>query len=139
MVGEAGQEDLTLKAHAEQALTAGIAAAIPGNRVGDIGAAIGAIGRGNGYGIPEGWGGHGVGRQMHEEPAVANEGVPGRGLRLKPGLVIAIEPMFMAGGRDEVVLDDDGWAVRSVDGSRAAHTEHTIAITTDGPQILTVP
>ncbi len=139
VVGEARQEGLVLLAHAEDALAAGIAAAVTGNRMGDIGAAIGAIGRGNGYGIPEGWGGHGVGRQMHEDPPVANDGLPGRGFKLKPGLVIAIEPMFMAGGRDEVRLGDDGWAVRSVDGSRAVHTEHTIAITADGRQILTVP
>lgn len=138
-IGQARTEDLALKQHAEEALAAAIAAAQPGNRMGDIGAAIGAIGRGNGYGIPEGWGGHGVGRHMHESPSVPNEGIPGRGLRLKPGLVIAIEPMFMAGGSDEVRLGADGWAIHTADGSRAAHVEHTIAITDDGPQILTLP
>ncbi len=139
VVGEAAPADLALISHTEEALHAGIAAAVPGNRMGDIAAAIGAIGRGHGYGIPEGWGGHGIGRQMHEEPSVPNEGPAGRGLRLKPGLVIAIEPMFMAGGGDDIRLDDDGWTVRTSDGSRAAHAEHSIAITKDGPRILTEP
>ncbi len=139
VVGEAAPADLALIAHTEEALHAGIAAAVPGNRMGDIAAAIGAIGRGHGYGIPEGWGGHGIGRQMHEEPSVPNEGPAGRGLRLKAGLVIAIEPMFMAGGGDDIRLDDDGWTVRTSDGSRAAHAEHSIAITKDGPRILTEP
>ncbi len=139
VVGEAAPADLALISHTEEALHVGIAAAVPGNRMGDIAAAIGAIGRGHGYGIPEGWGGHGIGRQMHEEPSVPNEGPAGRGLRLKPGLVIAIEPMFMAGGGDDIRLDDDGWTVRTSDGSRAAHAEHSIAITKDGPRILTEP
>jgi methionyl aminopeptidase len=76
---------------------------------------------------------------MHEDPSVPNDGAPGRGLRLKPGLVIAIEPMFMAGGRSDYRIDDDGWTVRTSDGSRAAHWEHTIAITAEGPRILTAP
>jgi methionyl aminopeptidase len=139
VVGEADPADLALIAHTEEALHAGIAAAVPGNRMGDIASAIGAIGRGHGYGIPEGWGGHGIGRQMHEDPSVPNEGPAGRGLRLKAGLVIAIEPMFMAGGLDDIQLDDDGWTVRTGDGSRAAHAEHSIAITADGPRILTEP
>lgn len=139
VVGQPRPEDLTLIADAEAALQAGIDAAVVGNRIGDIAAAIGAIGRGAGYGIPEGWGGHGVGRQMHEDPSVPNEGRAGRGLRLKAGLVIAIEPMFMAGGDDGVQIDDDGWTIRTVDGSRAAHAEHTIAVTDDGPRILTLP
>jgi methionyl aminopeptidase len=139
VVGEADPADLALIAHTEEALHAGIAAAVPGNRMGDIAAAIGAIGRGHGSGIPEGWGGHGIGRQMHEDPSVPNEGPAGRGLRLKAGLVIAIEPMFMAGGSDDIRLDDDGWTVRTADGSRAAHAEHSLAITKDGPRILTEP
>lgn len=138
-IGQAREEDDRLRQAAEDALAAGIAAAVPGARLGDVGAAIGAIGRGHGYGIPEGWGGHGVGRSMHEDPSVPNEGQPGRGLRIRPGLVIAIEPMFMAGGNDEVRLDDDGWTIRTVDGSRASHAEHTIAVTEDGPEILTLP
>lgn len=138
-IGEATEADDRLRQAAEDALAAGIAAAVPGARLGDVGAAIGAIGRGHGYGIPQGWGGHGVGRSMHEDPSVPNEGEPGRGLRIRPGLVIAIEPMFMAGGSDDVRLDADGWTIRTVDGSRASHAEHTIAITEDGPAILTLP
>ncbi len=137
VVGTPRAEDEKLIAHAWEGLDAGIAAAQPGNRIGDIAHAVGTVGRGHGYGIPEGWGGHGVGREMHEDPSVPNEGQPGRGLRLKPGLVIAIEPMFMAGGDDGVVIDDDGWTIRTRDGSRAAHVEHTIAVTADGPVILT--
>jgi methionyl aminopeptidase len=138
-VGTPAPADLELVKHTEEALEAGIAAAVVGNRMGDIAHAIGRVARSQGYGIPAGWGGHGIGRQMHEDPMVPNEGEPGRGLRLKPGLVIAIEPMFMAGGSDEVVVDDDGWTIRTSDGSRAAHAEHTIAITEDGPRILTLP
>jgi methionyl aminopeptidase len=137
VVGTPREEDLKLIERTEAALYAGIEAAVPGNRMGDIAHAIGSIGRGAGYGIPEGWGGHGVGREMHEDPSVPNEGPPGRGLKLKPGLVIAIEPMFHAGGDDAFTLDEDGWTVRTADGSRAAHAEHTIAITEDGPRILT--
>ena len=105
--------------------------------MGDIADAIGTIGRRSGYGIPRGWGGHGIGREMHESPTVPNEGTAGRGLRLRAGLVIAIEPMFLAGGTDGVTIDDDGWTIRTSDGSRAAHSEDTIAITEDGPQVLT--
>jgi methionyl aminopeptidase len=139
IVGEPRPEDLLLSERTEAALAAGIAAAVAGNRIGDIAHAIGTIAREHGYGVPQGWGGHGVGRAMHEDPSVPNDGAPGRGLRLKPGLVIAIEPMFMAGGRTDYRIDDDGWTVRTSDGSRAAHWEHTIAITTEGPRILTAP
>jgi methionyl aminopeptidase len=76
---------------------------------------------------------------MHEDPHIPNEGRPGRGPRLVPGLVIAIEPWFLAGGNDDIRIDRDGWTVRSTDGSRAAHVEHTIAVTADGPLILTTP
>lgn len=137
IVGTPRPEDEELIANTWAALEAGIEAAQPGNRIGDIAHAVGTIGRRHGYGIPEGWGGHGVGREMHEDPSVPNEGEPGRGLKLKPGLVIAIEPMFMAGGDDRVAIDDDGWTIRTRDGSRAAHTEHTIAVTADGPVVLT--
>lgn len=136
VVGDADEADLKLVETTHEALMAGIDAAQPGNRIGDIAHAIGTIARANGYGIPEGWGGHGVGREMHEDPSVPNEGPPGRGLKLKPGLVIAIEPMFHAGG-DDTVMGDDDWAVLTADGSRAAHQEHTIAVTADGPVILT--
>ncbi|HEY5516259.1 MAG TPA: type I methionyl aminopeptidase [Pengzhenrongella sp.] len=122
----------------DRALRAGIAAARPGARMGDISAAIGKVGRDAGLGINADFGGHGVGRTMHEEPHVPNLGRAGRGLVLRPGLVIAIEPWFMAGG-DAYRIDPDGWTIRSADGSRTAHAEHTIAITESGPVILTLP
>lgn len=137
-VGEAERpSDARLIASAREALAAGIAAAVPDGRLGDISAAIGAVGRAAGYGISGDFGGHGIGRRMHEDPHVPNEGRAGRGLRLRPGLVLAIEPWFLAGGKDEYVIDDDGWTVRSADGSRAAHVEHSVAITEDGPKVLT--
>lgn len=138
-VGTPRAPDLRLIETAEQALAAGIAAARPGGRLGDISAAIGAIARKAGYGLHTDFGGHGVGHTMHESPSVPNDGKSGRGMRLEAGLVIAIEPWFMAGGRDSYRIDDDGWTLRSGDGSRAAHVEHTVAITADGPRILTAP
>ena len=137
VIGEGDANDLRLIADTRAALHAGIGAARPGGRLGDIGAAVGEIGRGRGYGIPQGWGGHGIGRAMHEDPSVSNEGRAGRGMPLRTGMVFAIEPMFMAGGSDDSYVGDDGWAVFTVDGSRAAHEEHTVAITDDGPLILT--
>ena len=136
-IGPPSQADARLIATTEAALRAGIAAAVAGARIGDISAAIGAAGRAAGYGICTDFGGHGVGRLMHEAPSVPNEGRAGRGLRLGPGLVIAIEPWFLAGGEDSYRIDADRWTLRSADGSRAAHAEHTIAITGDGPVILT--
>jgi len=136
-IGSPSQADARLIATTDAALRAGIAAAVPGARIGDISAAIGAEGRAAGYGICTDFGGHGVGRLMHEAPSVPNEGRAGRGLRLGPGLVVAIEPWFLAGGEDSYRIDADGWTLRSADGSRAAHAEHTIAITADGPVILT--
>ncbi|SNQ49489.1 Methionine aminopeptidase 1 [Frankia canadensis] len=121
-----------------EALAAGVAAARPGGRLGDIAAAIGGVGRGAGYGILRDFGGHGIGRRMHEDPSVPNDGRPGRGMRLQPGLVLALEPMFCAGGRDTYRTAPDGWALHTTDGSRAAHVEHTVAITADGPRLLTV-
>jgi methionyl aminopeptidase len=138
-VGQARPADTTLIETAREALRAGVAAAVPGGRLGDISAAIGEVGRAGGYGINTDFGGHGVGRAMHEDPSVPNEGKARRGLKLTPGLVIAIEPWFLAGGRDDYVIDRDGWTIRSADGSRAAHVEHTIAVTSDGPVLLTVP
>ncbi|HYK34157.1 MAG TPA: type I methionyl aminopeptidase [Streptosporangiaceae bacterium] len=136
-IGEPSQADARLIDTAAAALDAGIAAAVSGGRIGDISAAIGSVGRAGGYGISTDFGGHGVGRSMHEAPSVPNEGKAGRGLKLSPGLVIAIEPWFLAGGDDRYVIDTDGWTIRSADGSRAAHVEHTIAVTPDGPEILT--
>jgi methionyl aminopeptidase len=139
IIGPPRSADARLIATTEAALEAGIAAAVPGARIGDISAAIGAAGRAGGYGICTDFGGHGVGRAMHEDPHIPNSGPPGRGRKLIPGLVIAIEPWFLAGGTDSYYIDDDGWTIRSGDGSRAAHAEHTVAVTEDGPQILTVP
>jgi methionyl aminopeptidase len=136
-VGTPRPADLRLIDTAERALAAGIARAVPGGRIGDISAAIGAVARAGGYGLHTDFGGHGVGHTMHESPSVPNDGKAGRGLKLEAGLVIAIEPWFMAGGKDSYRVDPDGWTLRSGDGSRAAHVEHTIAITEAGPQILT--
>jgi methionyl aminopeptidase len=136
-VGTPFPADLRLIETAERALAAGIAAARPGGRLGDVSAAIGAIARAAGYGLHTDFGGHGVGHTMHESPSVPNDGKSGRGMKLEAGLVIAIEPWFMAGGHDSYRIDDDGWTLRSGDGSRAAHVEHTVAITPDGPRILT--
>lgn len=130
------QQDLDLIDTTRRALDAGIAAAIPGARLGDISAAIGAVARAEGLKVNLEFGGHGVGRTMHGDPHVANDGRPGRGYPLRPGLVIAIEPWFLH-TTDKVYADQDGWTIRSVDGSRGAHSEHTIAITDDGPLVLT--
>ncbi|MFD3540568.1 type I methionyl aminopeptidase [Streptomyces sp. NPDC058662] len=138
-VGRARPADLRLIETAEAALAAGIAAAVPGNRIGDIAHAVGTVCRAAGFGIPDGFGGHGIGRSMHEDPGVPNEGPPGRGMKLRPGMVIAIEPMVIAGGTDDYRCDGDGWTLRTVDGSRAAHAEHTVAITAGGPRVLTLP
>lgn len=137
VVGTPRPDDLRLIDTAERALSAGIAAAVPGGRMGDVSAAIGAIGHAAGYGINADFGGHGVGKAMHESPSVPNDGVAGRGLPLWEGLVIAIEPWFLAGGDDGYYADADGWTLRSTDGSRAAHVEHTVAVTADGPRVLT--
>ncbi len=137
IVGTPRPADTRLVETAFAALDAGIAAATVGNRIGDIAHAIGKVCRAAGYGIPEGFGGHGIGRQMHEDPSLPNEGRPGRGMPLKHGMVLAIEPMLIGGGTDRYYEDRDGWTLRSVDGSRAAHAEHTVAITHDGPRILT--
>ena len=133
-VGTVREADARLVATAEAALQAGIAAAVVGDRVGDISAAISAVGRAGGCGINTDQGGHGVGRTMHEAPHVPNEGRAGRGVPLRAGLVIAIEPWFLAGGNDDYRVDADGWTLRSADGSRAAHVEHTVAVTDDGPR-----
>ena len=132
-VGEPRRADQKLISTAEAALDAGIAAATPGARIGDISAAIGQVGRAGGYGINTDFGGHGVGHAMHESPSVPNEGRPGRGVPLQPGLVIAIEPWFLGGGHDQYRVDRDGWTLRSGDGSRGAHVEHTVAITARRP------
>ena len=138
-VGTPRPADLRLIDAAERALSTAIAKAVPGGRLGDISAAIGAVARSAGYGLHTDFGGHGVGRTMHESPSVPNDGKAGRGMKLEAGLVLAIEPWFMAGGKDSYRVDPDGWTLRSGDGSRAAHVEHTVAVTTTGPKILTSP
>ncbi|GGY06328.1 type I methionyl aminopeptidase [Streptomyces anandii] len=137
VVGRARPADLRLIETAERALAAGIEAAVVGNRIGDIAHAIGSVCRAAGYGIMDGFGGHGIGRRMHEDPGVPNEGRPGRGLPLRPGMVLAIEPMLIAGGTDGYRTAPDGWTLHTTDGTRAAHAEHTVAITKTGPRILT--
>jgi methionyl aminopeptidase len=136
VVGTPRQEDLDLIETTTRALEAGIAAARPGNRIGDISAAIAAVAHGKGLSINTQFGGHGVGRTMHGDPHVPNDGRAGRGFKLQAGLVIAIEPWFLH-TTDEIYTDADGWTLRSADGSRGAHMEHTVAITADGPLVLT--
>lgn len=139
VVGTANPEDLALIEATEAALARGIDAARVGNKMGDLAYAIGGAARRAGYGLLADHGGHGIGRTMHADPAVPNEGRPGRGIKLTEGLVIAIEPMLILGGKDDYYHDDDEWTLRSANGRRAAHSEHTVAITADGPVILTLP
>lgn len=122
----------------ERALAAGIAAAGPGARIGDLSHAIGAVLSEAGYPINTEFGGHGIGSTMHQDPHVSNAGRPGRGYRLRAGLLLALEPWVMA-DTDELAVDADGWTLRSATGCRTAHSEHTIAITDDGAEILTLP
>lgn len=136
-VGTPRDEDQTLISTVERALAAGIAQAAPGNKLGDVSHAIGHVAKEAGYSVNLQFGGHGVGHTMHGDPHVPNDGRPGRGLKLRPGLVVAIEPWLMQ-GTDELYQDDDGWTLRSVDGSRAAHVEHTVAVTEAGPEVLTL-
>ncbi|HET8877990.1 MAG TPA: type I methionyl aminopeptidase [Arthrobacter sp.] len=121
----------------ERALDAGIAAAVPGARIGDISAAIGAVLSGAGYPVNTEFGGHGIGSTMHQDPHVPNTGRAGRGYTLRPGLLLALEPWVMA-DTASLVTDADGWTLRSATGCRTAHSEHTIAITDGGAEILTL-
>jgi len=134
--GEISREAQHLIDVTEDGMWAGIREVRKGNRLGDIGAAIHALGDANGYGVVEEYVGHGIGREMHEEPQVPNYGTPGSGLKLKAGMALCIEPMFNLGSR-ETKVDGDGWTVRTRDGSLSAHWEHTVAITPDGPQVFT--
>jgi methionyl aminopeptidase len=136
VVGTPRDEDLAVIDTVDRALAAAIEVAVVGNRIGDISATIGDIARSAGYGVNTDFGGHGVGRTMHGDPHIPNDGRPGRGLPLRAGLVFAIEPWLMI-GTDQIYTDPDGWTLRSRDGSRAAHAEHTIAVTDDGPIVLT--
>ncbi|MGW0051328.1 type I methionyl aminopeptidase [Nocardia cyriacigeorgica] len=137
VVGIAAEEDLRLVRATEEALEAAIEVAQPGNRMGDISAAISAVAAAYGYPVNNEFGGHGLGRTMHEDPHVSNVGRAGRGFPLRPGLTIAVEPWF-ARTTDRIVTDPDGWTIRSADGSRTAHSEHTIAVTENGPRVLTL-
>lgn len=136
VVGTPRDEDLRLIETTERALAAAIDAATVGHRVGDISAAVAAVAHGAGYSVNTDFGGHGVGRIMHGDPHIPNDGKPGRGFPLRAGLVVALEPWLLA-TTDELVTDPDGWTLRSVDGSRGSHSEHTIAVTADGPLVLT--
>lgn len=135
-IGQIAPEAQRLIDATEEAMWAGIREVRKGNRLGDIGAAISEVGEEGGYGVVEEYVGHGIGREMHEEPQVPNYGKRGKGLRLKTGMALCIEPMFNVGGR-ETKVDGDGWTVRTADGSLSAHWEHTVAITPDGTQVLT--
>ena len=135
-VGEIDPDAQRLLDVAQDALAAGIAEAVVGNRVGDISHAVQAIVEAGGFSVVRSLVGHGVGRDYHEDPHIPNYGEPGRGPRLSEGMTIAIEPMITAGS-SEVLVMDDGWTIRTADGSLSAHFEHTVAITADGPRILT--
>jgi methionyl aminopeptidase len=128
--------DTALIDSTRQALAAGIAAAVPGGHLGDISAAIGDVAAAAGYAVNTDFGGHGLGRTMHEDPHVPNRGRPGRGLVLRPGLTLALEPWW-GRGTNRLTVDPDGWTLRAADGSNTAHSEHTIAITEHGPRVLT--
>jgi methionyl aminopeptidase len=136
-VGRVDEAARRLIATTERAMWAGIAEVRAGNRLSDIGHAIERVAAIGGYGVVRDYVGHGIGTAMHEEPQVPNYGRPGRGIRLDVGLALAIEPMLNEGGADTEVLED-GWTVVTRDGSRSAHFEHTVAITPEGPEVLTL-
>jgi methionyl aminopeptidase len=136
VVGTPRDEDLALIDTTERALDAAIGAAVVGNKIGDISHAVATVARADGLSINTDFGGHGVGREMHGDPHVPNDGKPGRGYPLRAGLVVALEPWFLQ-STDKLITDADGWTLRSADGSRGAHSEHTVAITAEGPIILT--
>ena len=138
IVGTPRDADARLIAIAQESLAAGIEQFRVGNRIGDISNAIGEVAKRNRLKVNLDFGGHSVGRTMHGDVHLPNAGRPGRGLRIEAGLVMAIEPWFML-GTDRIVVDDDGWTLRSRDGSRAAHVEHTVAATDAGPLVLTAP
>jgi len=135
-VGDVSEENKKLIEHCKEALYLGIKQAKGGNHIGDIGHAIESFIRPLGYGLSEGLAGHGVGYKVHEDPFVPNQGKPGRGEKLVPGMVIAIEPMVTLGS-SQITLAKDGYTYKTKDGSNAAHFEHTIAITEGDPIILT--
>jgi methionyl aminopeptidase len=136
-IGDVNAEAKDLLTATKEALEQGIAQARAGNRLGDISAAVQTFAEQKGYSVVRDLVGHGIGRQMHEEPQVPNFGTPHTGVDLKAGMVLAIEPMINIGGR-AIKFDTDKWTVRTADGSLSAHFEHTVAITDNGPDILTV-
>lgn len=136
IVGDADPSDTALVESTRRALDAAIAAALPGGHLGDISAAIGEVAKSAGYAVNTDFGGHGIGRTMHEDPHVPNLGKRGRGLPLRPGMTLALEPWW-ARGTNKLTHDPDGWTLRSADGSNTAHSEHTVAITENGPRVLT--
>jgi methionyl aminopeptidase len=136
-IGEIDGDAQRLIDAADRALAAAVAAMQPGGHLGDVGAAVESVVNAAGYGSPRDYCGHGIGRAMHEEPDVENRGRRGKGPRLEPGVVLAIEPMLIASGQDDVLVLDDDWTVVTADGSLAAHTEHTVLVTNHGPEILT--
>lgn len=136
-VGHTNKKNMQLIEVTEQALFAGIKQAVPGNHVGDIGHAVESTVKPYGYGVLKEYVGHGIGTDMHEDPEIPNYGTPGHGPRLEEGMVICIEPMINMGSADIITLRD-GWGVVTADGKPAAHIEHTVAITKDGPKILTL-
>ena len=136
--GSASSPSASLISATERALSAGIAAARPGARIGDLSHAIGTVLNEAGYQVNTDFGGHGVGSTMHQEPHVPNLGRPGRGYTLRPGLLLALEPWVMA-DTARLVTDADGWTLRSATGCLTAHSEHTVAITDDGAEVLTLP
>ena len=135
-VGDVSKETLRLMDVTKKALEIAISNMVPGNTIGDIGYAVETFVEESGFYITRTYTGHGVGRKMHEGPQVPNYGRPGKGMRLREGMTIALEPMVLVGTSATIVKDDD-WTVASADGSMTAHYEHTVAVTPDGPKILT--
>lgn len=138
-VGEVPDEVEGLLTTTQECLAAATEQMRPGNKLGDVGYAIQSIAEGRGYGVIRDLVSHGVGRQMHEEPQIPNYGKPGTGTRLLSGMTFAIEPMISLGTYEIVLDEEDGWSIYTADGSMAAHYEHTIAVTDDGPWVLTAP
>ena len=138
VVGKGSKDANKLVEITKQAFFEGIKYAVKGNRVGDISHAIGEFIKKNGYSVVREFQGHGIGRQMHEDPGIPNYGKVGRGIRLEPGMTLAVEPMVIQGKPDILELDD-GWTIVTEDGSLAAHYENTILITENEPEILTMP
>ena len=136
-IGAVSPEAQRLMDTADAALAAAIREMRPKRHLGDIGAAVELLVAAAGYGNPRNYCGHGIGRAMHEEPDVENRGKPGRGPELLSGMVLAIEPMLLAGGSDDVYELDDGWTIVTADGSLAAHVEHTVLVGDNGPEVLT--